>query len=116
MVEQKKCPVCETSLPRRFRFCTKCGKTFSGELLYEEREKETLNLQILYIMVGFLILSLLFPPWEAGLGKPPTYLGMHFITSPPESGAIVSRLLQTVELVTIAIGGMYLSWLFRKRP
>ena len=47
---------------------------------------------------------------------PPTYLGMHFILSPPEPEAVVSRILQTVELVTLAIGGMYLAWLFREKP
>ncbi len=80
-----------------------------------ERAKETLNLRILYIMVGLLILAVLFPPWEAAPGEPPAYLGMHFILSPPEPGAVISRLLQTIELVTIAIAGMYLSWLFRER-
>ena len=116
MTEQKTCPGCGTSLPSKVRFCTKCGKRFLRDPLYEEREKETLNLLILYIMVGMLILAILFPPWEAAPEGPPTYLGMHFFTSPPEPGAIVSRLLQTIELVTIAIGGMYLSWLFRERP
>ena len=47
---------------------------------------------------------------------PPAYLGMHFILSPPEPEAVVSRILQTVELVTLAIGGMYLAWLFREKP
>ena len=116
MTEQKTCPGCGTSLPSKVRFCTKCGKRFLGDPLYDEREKETLNLQVLYTMVGLLILAVLFPPWEAAPVEPPAYLGMHFITSPPEPGAVVSRLLQTVELVTIAIGGMYLSWLFRERP
>ena len=116
MTEQKTCPACHTSLPSKVRFCTKCGTRFLSDPLYEEREKETLNLRILYIMVGLLVLALRFPPWEVAPGDPPAYLGMHFITSPPEPGAVVSRLLQTVELVTIAIGGMYLSWLFRERP
>jgi len=116
MTAQKTCPACGIGLPSNVRFCTTCGKRFLGDPLYEEREKETLNMRILYVMVGLLILAVLCPPWEAPPGEPPTYLGMHFITSPPEPGAVVSRLLQTVELVTIAIGGMYLSWLFRERP
>ena len=52
----------------------------------------------------------------AALVTPPAYLGMHFILSPPEPEAVVSRILQTVELVTLAIGGMYLAWLFREKP
>ena len=116
MTEQKTCPVCSTSLPGKVRFCTKCGKRFLNDPLYKEREKETLNLRILYIMVMLLVLGMLFPPWETAPRETLAYLGMHFIASPPEPGAVVSRLLQTVELVTIAIGGMYLSWLFRERP
>ena len=77
--------------------------------MYAERAKETLNLKILYIMVGLLILAVLVPPWEAAPGEPPAYLGMHYITSPPEPGAVISKMLQSIELVTIAIGGMYLS-------
>ena len=116
MTEQKTCPACGANLPSKVLSCTKCGKRFLRDPLYEEREKETLNLRILYTMVGLLILAVLFPPWEASPRNAPTYLGMHFITSQPERGAVISRLLQTVELVTIAVGGMYLSWLFRKRP
>ncbi len=88
----------------------------SSDSLYAERAKEILNLRILYIMVGLLILAVLFPPWEAAPGEPPAYLGMHFFMSRPEPGAVISRLLQSIELVTIAIAGMYFSWLFRYRP
>ena len=48
--------------------------------------------------------------------EPPAYLGMHFILSPPQPEAVVSRVLQTVELVTLAIAGMYLAWWFRDKP
>jgi len=47
---------------------------------------------------------------------PPAYLGMHFLLNPPEPGAVVSGLLQTVELATVAIGGLYLAWVFRDKP
>lgn len=66
-------------------------------------------------MVGLLLLAVLFPPWESPPEAPPEFLGFHFILSPPVSGAIVSRVLQTVQLVTIAIAGLYLSWLFREK-
>ena len=70
---------------------------------------------VLYTMVGLLLLALLVPPWETPPGQPPEFLGFHFILNPPESDSIVSRLLITIELVTIAMAGFYLSWLFRKR-
>lgn len=38
---------------------------------------------------------------------------MYFIFSPPAPEAVVSRMLLTIELVTIAIAGLYGSWLFR---
>jgi len=67
-------------------------------------------------MVGLLILAVLFPPWESPPDTPLAYLGMHFLLNPPEPGAVVSRILQTVELATVAIGGLYLAWVFRDRP
>ena len=67
-------------------------------------------------MAGLLVLAVLFPPWESPPGDLSAYLGMHFILSPPEPEAVVSRILQTVELVTLAIAGMYLAWLFREKP
>jgi len=70
---------------------------------------------VLYTMVGLLLLALLVPPWETPPGQPPEFLGFHFILNPPESDSIVSWLLITIELVTIAMAGFYLSWLFRKR-
>jgi hypothetical protein len=40
---------------------------------------------------------------------------MHFILSPPTPEAVVSRMLLTIELVTIAIAGMYGAFLFRQK-
>jgi len=74
-----------------------------------------MNMPVLYTMVGLLLLALLVPPWETPPGQPPEFLGFHFILNPPESDSIVSWLLITIELVTIAMAGFYLSWLFRKR-
>jgi hypothetical protein len=77
---------------------------------------EALNLQILYGMVGLLILAVLFPPWETPPSQSPEFLGMHFILTPPTADAVVSRLLLTIELVTIAIAGLYGAFLFRRKP
>lgn len=74
-----------------------------------------MNLLVLYVMVGLLILAVLFPPWETPPGQSPEFLGFNFILSPSEPDSVVSRLLITIELVTIAMAGIYLSWLFRKR-
>ncbi len=76
---------------------------------------------VLYWMVALLILAVLFPPWETPPEQPPEFLGFHFILSSPntdvnggEQHGIISRLLVTVELTTITIGGLYLSWILRK--
>ncbi|MFQ5932021.1 MAG: hypothetical protein ACE5MM_06415 [Nitrospiraceae bacterium] len=81
-----------------------------------------MNMPVLYWMVALLILAVLFPPWETPPEQPPEFLGFHFILSPPNTAAnggeeqgIISRLLLTIELTTIAIGGFYLSWLLRRR-
>ncbi len=75
-----------------------------------------MNLPALYAMAALLILAGLFPPWESQPGRPPEFLGFHFIVGGAEaSGGIVSRLLLTIELVTIAVAGLYCSWLLRKR-
>nr|MBI3614241.1 hypothetical protein [Nitrospirota bacterium] len=75
-----------------------------------------MNLPVLYAMVALLILAGLFPPWETPPGHPPEFLGFHFILSGTEaSGGVVSRLLLTIELVTIAVAGLYGSWLLRKK-
>ncbi len=66
-------------------------------------------------MVAALILALLFPPWETPPSQAPEFLGMHFILSAPAPEAVVSRMLLTIELVTIAIAGMYGAFLFRTK-
>ena len=75
-----------------------------------------LNFEFLYGMVALLSLAVLFPPWETPPSQPPEFLGMHFILTPPTLDAIVSRLLLTIELVTIAIAGLYGAFLFRQKP
>lgn len=116
MMNGQTCQACGHESAAEARFCTSCGKRFVQESQPEARAKEILNLRILYAMVGLLVLAVLFPPWESSPGSPPAYLGMHFILSPPEPEAVVSRILQTVELVTIAIGGIYMAWVFREKP
>ena len=115
------CPICSRVQPEINRFCTQCGRRFDGAA--EPRSgaglpatpPDQLNLSILYGMVMALILGLLFPPWETPPSQTPEFLGMHFILSPPASEAVVSRMLLTIELVTIAIAGMYGAFLFRKK-
>ena len=68
-----------------------------------------------FTLVATLSLALLFPPWETPPSQAPEFLGLHFILSPPTEEAVVSRLLLTIELVTIAIAGMYGSFLFRQK-
>ena len=83
-----------------------------------DRAQEGLNLPVLYGMVVVLILALLIPPWQTPPGQPPEFLGFHPFLAPPSAGTesgIVSQLLLTIELVTIAVAGLYLSWLFRTR-
>ncbi|MBH0200443.1 MAG: hypothetical protein HP497_13695 [Nitrospira sp.] len=70
---------------------------------------------MLYGMVAALVLAIVFPPWETPPDQPPEFLGMHFILSPPNPDAVVSRMLQTIELVTITIAGLYGAFLFRKK-
>jgi hypothetical protein len=70
---------------------------------------------VLYGMVAVLVLAVLFPPWEATLEQTPEFLGMHFILSPPVPEAIVSRMLLTIEVVTITIAGLYGAFLFRRK-
>ena len=113
----KTCTACGYELPDESRFCTRCGRAllppFSAK--HAGWETEEMNMPVLYVMVGLLALALLFPPWEAPSAQPPEFLGFHFILSPPEPDAVDSRLLLTVELVTIAVAGFYISWLFRKK-
>ena len=81
-----------------------------------------MNMTALYVMVAALILAVLFPPWETPPGRTPEFLGFHFILNPPAFAAggrdgpgVISRLLLTIELVTIAVAGFYFSWLLRKK-
>ena len=115
----KACPSCQRDLPEIYRYCTQCGADLRGgsrpSPSRSDTAPEALNLQILYGMVALLVLALLFPPWETPPSQPPEFLGMHFILSPPTPEAVVSRLLITIELVTIAIAGLYGSFLFRNR-
>ena len=106
------CQLCGRAISSESQFCSNCGQR-NTESLNEKSDGESLNLHILYGMVGLLILALLFPPWESAPGQSPEYLGMHFILSPPEPDGIVSRGLQTIELVAIVVGGMYGAWFFR---
>ena len=126
----RQCHRCGQGLADEARFCTRCGVYVFGQTVApppvpaapDERGAEEMNVAILYIMVAVLVLAALFPPWETPPGRPPEFLGFHFIGHPPEvlDGAgvtrgIVSRILVTIELTTIAAAGFYLSWLFRKK-
>ncbi len=115
------CPSCQREQPEIHRFCTQCGQRLDGNADTTLRSRpdagmpEQLNINILYGMVVVLILALLFPPWEATVEQTAEFLGIHFILSPPIPEAIVSRMLLTIELVTITIAGLYGAFLFRKK-
>ncbi|MBS0151545.1 MAG: hypothetical protein JSR31_11440 [Nitrospira sp.] len=115
------CPTCRRSQPEINQFCIQCGRRFDGTAVRPSGAEplvtppDQLNLSILYGMVVVLIVALLFPPWETPPSQTPEFLGMHFILSPPSPDAVMSRMLLTIELVTIAIAGMYGAFLFRKR-
>jgi len=94
------------------RFCPKCGNR-ADRKPKEDPKLESLNIRILYIMVGLLILAVLFPPWEASPEHTPEFLGFHFIVTPPREDAQRSPILQTIQLFTIAVAGLYFSWVFR---
>ena len=115
----KTCPSCQKELPEMYRYCTQCGAHLEGDPRPTSTQPDTtpdgLNLQILYGMVAILILALLFPPWETPPSQTPEFLGLHFILAPPTPDAVVSRLVITIELVTIAIAGLYGAFLFRKQ-
>lgn len=117
----KPCPSCGRALPEINRYCTDCGVALESHIPAAAALKkntsatEQLNLNILYGMVTVLVVSLLMPPWESPPSQPAAFLGFHFILSPPQPEAIVSRLLLTIELTTTAIAGLYLSFLFRSR-
>ena len=115
------CPSCGRALPEINRYCTNCGAALGPHVPPSAPPKnstsatEQLNLHILYAMVTLLVISILMPPWESPPSQPAAFLGFHFILSPPQSDAIVSRMLLTIELTTTAIAGLYLSFLFRRR-
>jgi hypothetical protein len=115
----KPCPNCRRELPEIYRYCTHCGTALDSSADSTPRKpilsSDTLNLQVLYGMVAVLVLALLFPPWETPPTQAPEFLGLHFILAPPTPEAVVSRLLMTIELVTIAIAGLYGAFLFRQR-
>jgi len=115
----KACPSCQRELPEIYRYCTACGRSLDEEFRAAEQKRnalpDELNLPILYGMVALLILALLFPPWETPPAQAPEFLGLHFILSPPAPEAVVSRPLITIELVTIAIAGLYGSFLYRNK-
>lgn len=73
-----------------------------------------MNLTVLIAMAGLLILAVLIPPWEASPEDPPAFLGFHPFWAGPSATAVVSRMLLTIETTTIAIAGIYGSWLFRR--
>ncbi len=120
----KTCGFCGQELPEISRFCTHCGRAVAESVQTRAAansatpqgpDAEEMNIPVLYAMVGLLLLTLLFPPWETPPGQSAEFLGFSFILSPPEPDSVVSRLLITIELVTIVMAGFYLSWLFRKR-
>ena len=115
------CPGCRQSQPEINRFCAHCGCRLDGSRSETSSSgagapaPEQLNIHVLYGMVVLLILALLFPPWETPPEQQPEFLGIQFILSPPIPDAVVSRMLLTIELVTIAIAGLYGAFLFRKK-
>ena len=115
------CTACQRPQPEINRFCTHCGRRIDGNAEATPPSQSgrsapgQLNIRVLYGMVAALALAFVFPPWETPPDQPPEFLGMHFILSPPNSDAVVSRMLQTIELVTIAIAGLYGAFLFRKK-
>lgn len=115
----KTCPSCQRELPEIYRYCTQCGNHLDDGVrsgpAKPDSAPDALNMHILYGMVTMLVLALLFPPWETPPSQAPEFLGLHFILSPPAPDAVVSRLLITIELVTIAIAGLYGAFLFRHK-
>ena len=115
----KRCPSCQQELPEISRYCTRCGNPVDGGRDARSSEaprgvkREDLNINILYGMVAALLLALTYPPWETPASQTPEFLGFQFILNPPSAEAVVSRLLLTIELTTLAIAGLYLAFLFR---
>jgi hypothetical protein len=122
----KICPSCRQELPEISRYCSQCGQRLHADHVDVSPPQSPsppsatagpgqLNVEFLYGMVAMLSLAILFPPWETPPSQAPEFLGLHFILNPPTTDAIVSRLLLTIELVTIAIAGLYGSFLFRQK-
>lgn len=115
------CPACHRSLPEINRFCTSCGQRLAGAsgegrgTASGPPTPEQLNLNVLYGMVALLLLAILFPPWETPPSQAPAFLGMHFILDPPGADAVISRMLLTIELVTITIAGLYGAFILRQK-
>lgn len=119
------CPACRRELPELYRYCSQCGQRLDAYSFQDQSPSppphpsaaapEALNLQILYGMVAALVLAVIFPPWETPPSQTPEFLGLRFIFDPPAPEAVVSRLLLTIELITISIAGLYGAFLFRKR-
>ena len=110
------CPVCHRQMPEINRFCTHCGRQLDNAPARRNAlSPEQLNLSVLYGMVAALALAIVFPPWETPPSQAPEFLGMHFILSPPTPDALVSRMLLTIELVTITIAGLYGAFLLRTK-
>jgi hypothetical protein len=117
----KRCPSCQQELPEISRYCTQCGKPVEGKGgahvsdVSPGLKREDLNITVLYGMVAALLLALVFPPWETPPSQTPEFLGLRFILTPPRPEAVISRLLLTIELTTLTIAGLYLSFLFRSK-
>ena len=122
----KICPSCRRELPEISRYCSQCGQRLHADHVDDSpplkpsppsvtAKPGQLNVEILYCMVATLSLAILFPPWETPPSQAPEFLGLHFILNPPTPDAIVSRLLLTIELVTITIAGLYGSFFFRQK-
>ena len=113
------CAQCGSVLGSEARFCPQCGhpqpsRTFEGQTPPAPAIKEEMNVTILYLMVGILILIVLFPPWETPPDQPPAFLGFYSLWSRPKEG-VVSNMLLIIETSTVAIAGVYLSWVLRKK-
>ncbi len=116
----KTCITCGHALADEDRYCTQCGRPQLPESSTPQSPAggpamEEMNITALYAMAVALVLALLFPPWQTPPGATPEFLGFHFCLSPPEPDAVVSRLVMTIELTTIGIAGLYLSWLLRTK-
>ena len=110
------CPACHRQMPEINRFCTHCGRQLDAAAARQNAvSPEQLNLSVLYGMVAALTLAIVFPPWETPPNQAPEFLGLHFILSPPTPDALVSRMLLTIELVTITIAGLYGAFLLRAK-